>query len=198
MTLADVRQKWNRRYEDKLAEAAGPEPNPLALRFVEHVRGGIMLDAACGLGSGIAAAIDRVELAIGVDLSETALAAARRYWGPHPKIRWIQGDVGRMSWPPAVFSLVCAFGFTDWAFLRSVRGIVRAGGLFLYQGFSQRQLELKPELDPAWTSTPQSIAALFPGWRQLACEESAEPPYRVSFAGVAPGDHPQERPCSSG
>jgi hypothetical protein len=63
----------------------------------------------------------------------------------------------------------------------------------LYQGFSQRQLEVKPGLDPAWTSTPESVAALFPGWRVLAAEESGEPPYRVSFAGLRPADDLQER-----
>ena len=188
MTLASVRGKWNRRYQERLQDKAAPEPNPLALRFLEHVQGGTMLDAACGLGSGIAAAIDRVDRAIGVDLSETALAAAHRYWGRHPKIVWIQADVSRLHWPPAFFTLVCAFGFTDWEFLRQVPVIVRPGGLFLYQGFSRRQIEVKPTLDPDWTSTPESIAALFPRWRQLACEESAEPPYRVSFAGLRPAD----------
>lgn len=192
MAHADVRGKWNRRYADKLTQGAGPEPNPLALRFLDHVHGGLMLDAACGLGTGIAAALERVERAIGVDLSETALAAARSYWGPEPRIVWIQADVSRLSWPPATFALVCAFGFTDWAFLRGVARIVRPGGLFLYQGFSARQLAVKPDLDPAWTSTPADVSALFPGWRVLACEASAVPPYRVSFAGQRPPDGLQE------
>jgi tellurite methyltransferase len=193
MTLADDRHKWNRRYRARPAQGVPPEPNPLALRFARQVRGGVMLDAACGLGAGIAAAIDRVERAIGVDLSEAALAAARQAWGPHPKIQWIQADAARLAWPPDSFAWVCAFGFTDWAFLRQVPRIVRPGGMFCYQGFSRRQLEVKPELDPAWTSTPQAIAALAPGWRVLACEESAEPPFRVSYAGLRPADDQQER-----
>jgi SAM-dependent methyltransferase len=196
--MGAVRDKWNRRYQDKLTAGTAPEPNPLALRFASRVQGGWMLDAACGLGTGIAAVVDRVELAIGVDLSETALAAARRHWGDHPKVRWIQADVARVPWPPGTFALVCAFGFTDWEFLRQVPRLVKPGGLFLYQGFSRRQRELKPELDPAWTSTPETIAALFPRWTVLACEESAEPPYRVSFAAVRPADDQQERARCSG
>lgn len=188
MRQADVRNKWNRRYEDKLAEGSTPEPNPFALRFLEHVHGGTMLDAACGLGTGIAAALPRVDRAIGVDLSEAALAAARTYWGDDPRIVWIQADASRLAWPPDTFSLVCAFGFTDWAFLRCVPRIVCPGGLFLYQGFSRRQLTVKPGLDPDWTSTPESIAALFPRWRVLACEETDSPPFRVSFASLRPAD----------
>lgn len=192
MALTEIRRKWNRRYADWLAEGAAPEPNPLALRFRERVHGGIVLDAACGLGPGIAALLDRAERFIGVDLSEAALAEARRRFGDDPRILWIQADVARLVWPPGLFSAVCAFGFTDWEFLRQVPRIVRPGGAFFYQGFSPRQREVKPTLDPAWTSTPESIAALFEGWEVLACEETDEPPFRVSFAGCRPADEQQE------
>lgn len=193
MTVAEVRAKWNRRYEEKAGERSLPRPNELALRFRRHIRGGTMLDAACGLGAGIAAAIDRVDRVIAVDISDAALRAARELWGGRGKICWIQADVSKLSWPDAMFSLVCAFGFTDWDFLRQVPRIVAPGGLFLYQGFSRRQLAVKPRLDPHWTSTPQQVAALFPAWRRLACEESDTPPYRVSFAGLRPCAVTEER-----
>lgn len=182
MNVAEVREKWNRRYQENLEAGIQPEPNPLALRFSHLVSGGVMLDAACGLGSGIAALLDRVRLAIGVDFSETALRAARGHWGDNPKIQWIQGDLEKMTWIPRSFSAVCAFGFTDWEFLRAVPEIIRPGGVFFYQGFSRRQLDLKPGLDIAWTSTPKEIRGIFPGWEELACEESSGPPWRISFA----------------
>ncbi len=192
MTLAEDRRKWNRRYQEQVEAGATPEPNPLALQFLEYVRGGILLDAACGLGAGIAATIGRVDRAIGVDLSESALRAARRCWGPHPKIQWIQADVAQLAWPAGTFSAVCAFGFTDWTFLRQVARMVRPGGVFFYQGFSRRQLEVKPSLNPEWTSTPATIAALFPRWHVLACDESVAPPFRVQFAGLRPVDDLRE------
>ena len=192
MVLTDIRDKWNRRYADWVAEGAAPEPNPLAVRFREEVDGGIALDAACGLGPGIAALLDRVERCIGVDLSEAALAEARRRFGPDPRILWIQADVARMRWPAGAFSVVSAFGFTDWEFLRQVPRMIRPGGVFFYQGFSERQRTVKPSLDASWTSTPASISALFPGWHVLACEETTAPPFRVSYAGRKPADEPQE------
>ena len=192
MALTEIRSKWNRRYQEWLAEGAAPEPNPVAVRFREEVRGGILLDAACGLGPGIAALLERVDQAVGVDLSEEALAAARQRFGADRRILWVQGDVARMAWPPGLFAAVCSFGFTDWVFLRQVRRLVRPGGVFFYQGFSLRQREVKPTLDPDWTSTPDSIQALFPRWEVLTCEESTTPPYRVSFAGRRPDDDSQE------
>ena len=141
---------------------------------------------ASGLGAGLAALIDRVDRVIAVDLSEEALRAAQTTWAHVQHIDWIQADVSRMIWPNGAFSAICAFGFTDWDFLGRVPEWIKPGGLFLYQGFSRRQLSVKPNLDPAWTTTPKDIAALFPDWEQLACEETHEAPFRVSFAAVSP------------
>lgn len=188
MTVSEVREKWNRRYQEKFAgrSAEMPDPNPLAMRFRERVSGGILLDAACGLGTGIAALIDRVERVIAVDLSDEALRAAQAAWEHRRNIEWIQADVSRMGWPSGFFDVICAFGFTDWDFLERVPDWIKPGGLFLYQGFSRRQMSVKPTLDPAWTSTPEDIAALFPGWEALALEETNQAPFRVSFAAIRP------------
>lgn len=186
MTLADVRQKWNRRHAAKLEEGGAPIANPLALRFAPHIQGGTLLDAACGMGAGTAALLEKMDRVIGVDLSETALAASRRYFGDDPRILWVQGDVSRMPWPGDYFSVVCAFGFTDWAFIHRVPSLVRPGGWFLYQGFSPRQIALKPTLNVEWTSTPQTIAKGFSGWDMPVCEESEASPFRVSFAAQRP------------
>lgn len=187
MTVAEVREKWNQRYRDKLDEGFAPEPNPLALRLRDEMKkGGVMLDVACGLGPGIAAVHDLFDHCTGVDLSNTAIQAAKELWREHPTIEFIVGDVSRMSWPQNGFDLICAFGYTDWAFMRKVSQLLKPGGLFLYQGFSQKQLAIKPDLDPDWTSTPESVAALFPGWTKLVSEESNEAPFRVSFAARSP------------
>lgn len=188
MTVADVRAKWNRRYEARLAEGARPEPNPFALRFAPLMGGDTMLDAACGLGRGIAAAGARYGRIYAVDLSDTAVRAARRLWGANPRIRWLVADVAQVPWPAAFFDLVCALAFTEWPFLRRVPTIVKPGGMFIYEGFSRRQLAVKPDLDPAWTSTPEQMRGLVPDWEVLACEEAEAPPYRVSFAARRPAE----------
>ncbi len=121
-----------------------------------------------------------------VDLSEQALQGARRLWQDREHITWIQADVGRLRWKAPWFDVVCAFGFTDWDFLAGVPGLLKPGGLFLYQGFSRRQLEVKPDLDPSWTSTEATIARVFPGWRVLTLEETGGPPYRIGFAAIKP------------
>jgi SAM-dependent methyltransferase len=191
MTIAEDRRKWNRRYREGFAGPDRPEPPALAVRWAGHFAGGPLLDAACGLGRGIACAAlappDRPFAPIyGVDLSDVALRAARRLWGEVPGIRWIAADVATLHWPSRYFGLVCAFGFTDLDFLASLPRIVRAGGLLLFEGFSSRQRDVKPGLDPAWTSTPEELERVLTGWRMLSCEETAQSPYRLQAAAVHP------------
>lgn len=194
LTVSEVREKWNRRYEAKSQAGISPEPNSLALRFKSRVRGGVMLDAACGLGSGIAALAGQVERIVAMDLSDRALRDGKAHWKDHDHISWVQADVARMEWRGPCFEVICAFGFTDWNFFRRVPRLLKKGGLFFYQGFSARQLTVKPNLDPAWTSTPESISAAFQGFEVLALESSASPPFRVSFAAVAPGAPEESQP----
>ncbi|MEE8434584.1 MAG: class I SAM-dependent methyltransferase [bacterium] len=194
VTVSEVREKWNRRYVEKFKAGVSPEPNPLALRFQHRVRGGVMLDAACGLGAGIAALSGQVERIVAVDLSDRALRDGKAHWKDRTNISWVQADVARMEWRGPCFEVICAFGFTDWNFFRRVPGLLKKGGLFFYQGFSVRQLTVKPNLDPAWTSTPESISALFHEFEVLALESSESPPFRVSFVAAAPGSPEESQP----
>jgi hypothetical protein len=115
-----------------------------------------------------------------------AVARARKFWRRDSRIRWIVADTTQLAWPEDFFGLVCAFGFTDQPFFARVRELIVPGGLFLYEGFSSRQLEVKPELDPAWTSTAAGMGSLFAGWEILTCEEVEGPPFRLRFAAIRP------------
>lgn len=178
------RNKWNRRYQERQLDSFQPEPHPMVEPFRARLTGGRMLDAACGLGRGIATAGDRFETVFAVDISDVAVMMARSHWKGHPGIQWIIGDVTSMAWPKDFFGLVCAFGFTDVPFFKRVQTAIHKGGMFLYEGFSRRQLEVKPELSPDWTMTLDEAARLFESWEILLLEESTEAPYRIRLAAV--------------
>ena len=155
-----------------------------------------MLDAATGLGRGIATAQGRFDPIYAVDLSDVAVRRARRYWagaghGDQRRIQWIVADVTAICWPPDFFGLVCAFGFTDLPFFSRLTRAIAPGGMLLYEGFAARQLELKPGLDPGWTATPEAMRGLFRGWEVLTCEESETPPFRLRFAAIRPTVFPK-------
>ena len=159
-----------------------------------RVRGGVRRAEAGGRGAGVAALIGQGARVVARDLADRALGDGKAHWKHQGNISWVQADVARMRWRGACFDVICAFGFTDWNFFRTVPNLLKKGGLFFYQGFSARQLTVKPNLDPAWTSTPESISALFHEFEVLALESSESPPFRVSFAAVAPGSPEELQP----
>lgn len=187
--IAAYRQKWNRRYAEANQEGLAPPPHALGERWGHRFIGGRALDVASGLGRGIATAGERFDPVYAVDISDVALARARQIWRGAGRVRWILADATRLPWPEDFFGLVCAFGFTDLPFFSQVRSMIAPGGMFLYEGFSARQLQVKPGLDPGWTSTPQGMRALFEGWQVLECEEPGDsegPPFRLRFAAIRP------------
>jgi SAM-dependent methyltransferase len=184
---AEDRRKWNARYRNSAADAAPvrPAPHALALRWRSRFAGGAMLDAACGLGRGLAGALGAFAPLHAVDVSDEAIRAARRLF-PEARVRWIVADVTAQPWPDDAFGLVCSFGFTDLDFLGRARSFIRPGGMLLYEGFARRQLELRPDMNPAWTVTVRQLAELFAGWETLETGETAAPPYLVRCAALRP------------
>jgi SAM-dependent methyltransferase len=185
MALRDDRGKWDRRYAELETPTARPDPHPMALAWRHLFRGGPMLDAACGLGRGIASGLGAFQPVFAVDVSEVGLRRAQDLWRGVPGIRWIVADIKTLPWPERRFGLICAFGFTDMTFFRAVPRLLRPGGLFLYEGFSARQLELKPDLNPEWIGDPNAMRALFASGCVLECAESEEPPFRLRLAALA-------------
>lgn len=184
---AQDRRTWNVRYRDAAAAAPPerPQPHPMAVRWRSRFAGGAMLDAACGLGRGLAGAADAFAPVFAVDVSDVAIAAARRLW-PQPRIHWIVGDVTALPWPEDRFGLVCSLRFTDLAFLRRMRACIRPGGMILFEGFSPRRLELNPGMNPAWTASLPELTEIFRGWDLLELGESEPPHPLVRCAAIRP------------
>ncbi len=185
-SIAEDRSKWNRRYLDSDPPSLLPEPHPMGERWSHRFAGGPMLDAATGLGRGIATAGKAFDPIIAVDISDVGVRRARQIWQGDPRIHWIVADVNSLCWPADFFGLVCAFGFTHLPFFARLPALIVRGGMLLYEGFSRRQLAVKPGLNEEWTATPEQMRICFAGWEILTCEESETRPFRTSFAAIRP------------
>ena len=184
--VAEDRRKWNRRYLEPKPGRFQPVPHILGGQWGHRFIGGRMLDVACGLGRGIATGGKVFRSVFAVDISDVAVFRARKLWKFDPRIRWVVADTTRIEWPAGFFGLACAFAYTDLPFFSRLRSSLAPGGMFLYEGFSPRQRELKPQLNRDWTSTPEQMRRIFVEWEILTCEESGEAPYRVRFAAIRP------------
>lgn len=192
MTLAEDRQKWERRYAEQPPQR--PEPHPMVLRWQAWVPPGPLLDAACGLGRGIASAPAHCSGIVAVDLSLQGIRQARRLWAERGGIDWLVADVATLPLPAGHFAMICAFGFTDWHFLRRASRLLMPGGVLFYEGFSPRQRAVRPNLNADWTATPAQLRQLFARWRLLECAESTAPPYRTRLAAVRPTEPEESHP----
>jgi tellurite methyltransferase len=177
------RRKWNARFRGAAENPKRPVAHPMAERWRGRFIGGPMLDAACGLGRGLAGGLDHFAPVYAVDVSDVGIAAARKFW-PQPGIRWVVADVTALPWPQDHFGLVCSLRFTDVGFLRGIRAAIRPGGMLLFEGFSSRQFAASPKLNPDWVMSPDKFRDLFAGWEILEIGESDEPGHALIHAAA--------------
>lgn len=182
MSERETKEKWNRRYREGCKESFAPVKHPLADTWGHMVSKKPMLDAACGLGRGIASAGEVPEVIYGVDISEQAILKARQIWQADERIRWVVADVSTLPWPENHFGLICSFGFTHIEFLSSVPRLLAPGGMVWYEGFLKREVEVRPSLDPRWTTSPEEMALIFSELEILSMESAQNPPYRLTIA----------------
>ena len=113
--------RWSTRLAAPFLEFSGIQP------------GWRVLDVGCGTGALTAALAERGSTAVGIDASETYLAAARRRRSG-PSITYEQGDVRRMPYPDALFDACVSTLVLDIIpefdqVVREMRRVTRPGGV---------------------------------------------------------------------
>lgn len=94
-----------------------------------------VLDAGCGVGYGTAFLAERARRAVGVDLSEEAIAyASGRYAAPN--VEFAVGDLLALDLRDGEFDVVCAFETIEHLpqpkrFVREARRVLREGGVLI-------------------------------------------------------------------
>ncbi len=93
-----------------------------------------ILEYGCGLGGQAFALADRGAIVTGIDISDVAVAQARRRAAPYPQqqLRFVKADAEALEFPEGSFDVVCGSGILHHLnlqkALREVRRVLVAGG----------------------------------------------------------------------
>lgn len=146
-----------------------------------HLRPGRALDIACGAGYGtrlLAQAHPGVTEAVGVDLSEDAVAHARRRY-PHPRARYVVADAMRFQDGEGFDSIVTLETIEHLpdpqGFVGRLRGLLRPGGVLIGSVPTTPSVDANPY--HLHDFTERSFRRMFTclGLREVACFRQVQP-----------------------
>jgi len=159
MTDIELRDKWDRRYDQALQA-------PCALEVLienQHLlpAAGTGLDLACGLGGSGLFLAERGLQTWAWDLSAVAIEALNRRTGSlplHAEVRDVVRD------PPESdrFDVICVGHFLDRELCSRIAAALKPGGLLFYQTFSLERVDDSGPGNPRYRLAPNELLELFP------------------------------------
>ncbi len=182
MSEAD-RIHWNQRYRAQQGPTATRANSRLAnyARFVDllaETRRNAnaqyqALDIACGAGGTVLWLAARGWQALGVDLSEEAIALARAAAQDAEltgRARFVQADLDTWRPEPESVDLITVFFYLDRALLPALTAAVRPGGLLIYATFNHHRKRERPGTNISFLVRPGELECYVhgTGWWLLA------------------------------
>jgi SAM-dependent methyltransferase len=172
--LNDPRDKWNRRWRERLGDELVADP--WLLKIIDLLPVGRSLDLACGRGRNALELARRGLTLTAVDCSEEALSqltAAAAAEGL--KVDCQRIDLETQS--PELgydYDLVLCFFFLHRPLLPRMLEAVRPGGLVVLRTFSSAGSFPSSELNARFVLQPQELLSIFAGWEIVRHEEGLE------------------------
>lgn len=168
------RQRWDARWTAR-APSFELEANPLLVRYQEHLRGGVALDLACGVGQNALWLAGQGYHVTGVDISPVALARARSEAQARGLVvEFVEADLDTYHLPEKAFDVVTVFRFLERKLFPAIEAALRAGGWLFYQTFNVRRLESRPDTPREYLLEVGELARAFPGLDVIESRERGE------------------------
>jgi SAM-dependent methyltransferase len=163
--------RWNERYGD---EGYPSSSDPRAF-LVDHAHllppGGLVLDAAMGLGGNAAFLLDRGFRVVGVDIAETAL---RRAKSRLPELMAVTADLTEFYLPRERFDVILNFYYLQRDLWDIYRHTLKKGGILFVETLTREMLSICPDIDPAYLLEEDELRRAFVDWEVLVYREGWE------------------------
>ena len=160
MTDDQLRQKWDRRYQQS-------EATPCALEvlidnsYLLPVEGSA-LDLACGLGGSGLLLAERGLDTWAWDLSPVAIDALKMRAGNLPLVAEVR-DVIEQPPSPGGYDVICVGHFLDREICPEISAALRPGGLLFYQTFTRERVDQTGPGTANYRLGTNELLELFPG-----------------------------------
>lgn len=171
------RSRWNERYQsgDAPIEAQpnrwllthAPIIDEVAMARRRQGKIPVSLDLACGVGGTVLWFAQRGWHAVGVDVSDVALALAQEAAerrGVADRVEWIHADLDVWRPPADSFDCITCFYFLDRRLWPWLRVAVRPVGLLAMQTFHRGALAIRPNANPDYLLEEWELAQLVADW----------------------------------
>lgn len=159
---------WNKKYR-ALAPGFSDPPREW---LVDHKpllpEGGLVLEAAMGLGANIPFLMENGLRVLAVDRSFESVKHVKK---KYPAALVLQADLSQFWWPEGSFELVCNFYYLERSLMEQFKRILKPGGLVIFETFTIQMLQLKSSKNPDRYLKPGELAEYFKSWQILDYRE---------------------------
>jgi 2-polyprenyl-3-methyl-5-hydroxy-6-metoxy-1,4-benzoquinol methylase len=161
----DERERWNARYTAQ-GDRALAAPNAFLRAHLAMLPKGDVLELAMGEGHNAIFLAQHGFSVTGVDISDVAVERAlhlARTAGVTIEAR--QMDLSTLTLPPNAYDVVACFYYLQRNLLPQIVYTLRAGGMVIYETFSQEQAQYGHPTNPAYLLQPNELLKAFQGLR---------------------------------
>ena len=181
--------RWNDRYQTQKYNNNHPPRELLRTASPFFPQAGLVLDAACGIGSNASFLLSQGLNVIGVDISLVALQQAKKQ---SPSLNLICGDMNAIRFTKNSFNIILNFFYLQRSLWGSFYDWLKPAGLLIIETFTQEMKQVKPEIPEDFLLFPQELSQAFSTWEILyyqegwSTENSNHPRYVASLIARKP------------
>lgn len=159
---------WNNRYSSEPANWIGPTRALLQKNENLLPSGGIVFEAAMGMGNNMPFLLEREYRILGIDRSDVAVKYVHTQF---PQVWTVLADLSNFRLPARTFDLICNFYYLEQPLWNQYAQALKPGGILMVETLTEQILEVKPEIPEGRLLKPGELQRSFPELEHLEYSE---------------------------
>jgi len=169
-----IMEDWDKRYRDGSYDKSR-EPHELLKRFWQIIPGKTVIDIASGRGRDAAFLAEKDFIVFGLEKSIEAIHVARAAEESMARnVLFVRGDAAAIPFKADKADCVMVFYFLLRSAVRDISGMVKRGGILIYETFLKRQneIDLHKKRSPEYLLEDGELVTFFRDFELLFYEEA--------------------------